>query len=69
MKHVVLIPAFSGPTAGYQAVLVNDELDEFSDQTFRDEIDYGPWSDAMLIARSLGIVWAKENGYRLARDF
>ncbi len=68
-KHVILAPVFRGPTGGYQALYVIEQEDEWSDQTFRTILDSGPWSDAMLPARSEGILWAKSKGYPLEPGF
>jgi len=67
--EVVLAAAWNGPTAGYRAVLVADETCEWTGEVVRTEIGpRGPWSDAMLVARSRGIEWARQRGYRVSRD-
>lgn len=58
-NYVTVVPAFRGPTAGYQAVLV----EAYDDPEFCLEPDItvlrrGPFSDAYLIARTAAIRWA-----------
>jgi len=56
--------------SGYQARLVSDETCEWTGEVVRTEIGpRGPWSDALLVARSRGAEWAERHGYRLAHGY
>jgi len=69
-NEVVLVPVQRGPMSGYQARLVSDETCEWTGEVVRTEIGpRGPWSDALLVARSRGAEWAERHGYRLAHGY
>jgi len=59
---VTLRPAFDGPTAGYQAVMVRRTECEWTGEDVDDVLRSGPFCDAPLIARSRAIGWAAELG-------
>jgi hypothetical protein len=64
-RHVTIIPTIQGPTAGYQAALVTEFECEWTGETVRDVLRYGPFCDAELIARSRAIDWALAIGERV----
>jgi len=61
--YVTVKPAFQGPTAGWQAVLVEEYDDpEFCVEPISTVLRRGPFSDAYLIARTRAMRWAEQIG-------
>lgn len=63
-RYVRLRAVVDGGYTGYEAILVDGQEDENSDQTFEDVIDVWDYGivDAGLVARSRAIEWAESLG-------